>query len=456
MSLATSRAVPANVIYEVECQLDPDIVAEYDAWLPGHVQDVLACAGFLSANIETTETPPGERQRRRVRYRVESLAALDHYLENEATRQRTATAERFGGRVRCERRVFKPRLDLVPAAGTPAQCLNCGAPVTGAHCMDCGQASDVHVLSMKEVAGDVTHSLLHLDSRVWRTLRLLTLKPGELTREFVAGKHQKYLPPFRLYLGISILFFALTAILPESSFIRTDADGNRVIAPVSVKTPGAKPEAEAAPADAAQAKPALTAAAGELSVDVRKELVDAGIDPTDLDNLSRANEACEFDSPPFGSKDLEAPLKRACDQIRADGGAQLAERFASTAPKLMFIFLPLMAAVALLFYWWPRRLYAEHLVLFLHNHAFTFLLIGAIEAVSAIANLDVPYIGLLWIVNVALMLYLPWYIFRSMRVVYGQGRLLTTLKFFALSTIYFMLLGITMFAGLVYSIFRLS
>ena len=46
----------------------------------------------------------------------------------------------------------------------------------------------------------------------------------------------------------------------------------------------------------------------------------------------------------------------------------------------MFLFLPLMAAVALLFYWRPRRLYAEHLVLFLHNHAFTFLLIGATES----------------------------------------------------------------------------
>ena len=46
------------------------------------------------------ETPPGERQRRRVRYRVESAAALDHYLENNATRlARTETAERFGGRV---------------------------------------------------------------------------------------------------------------------------------------------------------------------------------------------------------------------------------------------------------------------------------------------------------------------------------------------------------------------
>ncbi len=443
----------AHLTYEVECQLDPDIVADYDAWLPGHVREVLDCAGFLGATIESTETPPGERQRRRVRYRVESLAALDHYLENEATRLRTATAERFGGRVQCERRVYKPRTDVMPASQDPAACLNCGTPIAGAHCVTCGQASDVHVLSMKEVAGDVTHSLLHLDSRVWRTLRLLALKPGELTREFIAGRHQRYLPPFRLYLAVSILFFALSALLPDSTFLNVNGVGEKVAEPVKIETPGDAPAAE--PPAAREPNAAVAAAAGELSEDVRKEMLAAGIDPSDLENLSKGRNTCEFDAPPFGSKDLEVSLKRACEQIRADGGARLAEQFATTAPKLMFIFLPLMAAVALLFYWRPRRLYAEHLVLFLHNHAFTFLLIGAMEVVNAVSELQVPYVGVIGFLNLLLFLYLPWYVFRSMRVVYGQGRWLTSVKFFFLTAIYFTLLGITMFAGLVYSMMQL-
>ena len=141
-----------NLIYEVECQLDPDIVADYDAWLPGHVRDVLACTGFHGASIEMTETPPGERQRRRIHYRVESAAALDHYLENNATRLRTETPTRFGGRVHCERRVFKPRQEMTATTHDPRRCLNCGTVVTGRHCAQCGQASDVHVLSMKEVS----------------------------------------------------------------------------------------------------------------------------------------------------------------------------------------------------------------------------------------------------------------------------------------------------------------
>ena len=127
------------------------------------------------------------------------------------------------------------------------------------------------------------------------------------------------------------------------------------------------------------------------------------------------------------------------------------EQFATTAPKLMFLFLPLVAAVALLFYWRPRRLYAEHLVLFLHNHAFAFLLIGASQVLDALSNFKVPFIGLLGFVNFLLYLYLFWYVYKSMRVVYGEGRFKTVLKYFVIGTVYFVLLAITMLAGVVYT-----
>jgi hypothetical protein len=282
----------------------------------------------------------------------------------------------------------------------------------------------VHVLSMKEVAGDVAHSLLHLDSRVWNTLRLLICRPGELTREFIAGRHQKYLPPFRLYLAVSILFFAVSALLPDSDFLNVD-----------------------------QKEGSVATTAGE---EIRRELEAEGIDPAKTGKSGIGESDCKvqiFDAKEFD--DLELAFGRACKKIRADGGAHFAERFASTAPKLMFLFLPLMAAVALLFYWRPRRLYAEHLVLFLHNHAFTFLLIGVSQVLGAISDLKIPFIGILGFVNFLLFVYLPYYVFRSMRVVYGEGRFKTTLKFMSIGMTYFVLLGVTMMAGLVYAMLTL-
>ncbi len=424
-----------SLTYEVECQLDPDIVADYDAWLPGHVRDVLACPGFLGADLEAPETPQGERPRRRVRYRVESAASLDHYLENDATRLRAEAAGRFGARLQCERRTVRLRQEFAAPAREPARCLNCGTVVAGRHCAQCGQAADVHVLSMKEVAGDVTHSLLHLDSRVWRTLRLLVRKPGELTREFIAGRHQLYIPPFRLYLAVSILYFALSALLPDSTLFGVDTKGNTVLAPVSVSVGGGAPE------------------------ELKRELEAEGVPAAKVLGAPENDDSCQVnlsgdDTP--NSNAFEQTLARACEQMKRDGGKLFAERFASTAPKLMFLFLPLMAGVALLFYWRPRRLYAEHLVLFLHNHAFTFLLLAFTAILNEIAEFRFPGAGLLNLVMFLLWCWLPYYVYRSMRVVYGNGRMLTLLKFFALSTIYFVLLGVTMMAGLLFTMYGLS
>jgi hypothetical protein len=424
--------VTATLIYEVECQLDPDIVADYDAWLPGHVRDVLACPGFQGASIEAPESAPGERPRRRVRYRVESAAALDHYLENHATRLRTETSQRFGGRAQCERRLLKPRHELAAPAHDPPRCLNCGSVVSGRHCAQCGQAGDVHVLSMKEVGGDVAHSLLHLDSRVWRTLRLLLRRPGELTREFIAGRHQLYIPPFRLYLAISILYFALSALLPESGMFDLDgsAGTDDVVAPVHVG----------------------------VSEELKRELEAEGVSRARIEGATKDDGNCKVsffgDTP--NSTPFEQSLSRACEQMKKDGGKLFAERFAATAPKLMFLFLPLMAGVALLFYWRPRRLYAEHLVVFLHNHAFTFLLLGFTAILNEIAELEFAGAGSLKVVMFLIWCWLPYYVYRSMRVVYGNGRALTLFKFFTISTIYFVLLGITMMGGLVYTMYGLS
>jgi hypothetical protein len=407
----------AEIIYEVECILDPSIVAAFDAWLPGHVRQVLACDGFTGAEIQApTDAAPGQPVVRRTQYRLKDMAALERYVQQDAPRLR-ADAAVFGDKVAFSRRVLSPHSvdDRLPE--TPFACLNCGAPVPGRYCASCGQSREVHVLSMHEVVGDVTHSLLHLDSRAWNTLRTLVLRPGELTREFIAGRHQRYLPPFRLYLVISVMFFALSALLPDAQMLHVNAQGDTVIAY------GASPPAAEAPGEA-QIPPASGTELPGYTVNI-------------------------------GWPRLDALLQEAIHKLEADGGRRLSEVFLHTAPKLMFLFLPLMAGIAMLFYWRPRRLYAEHLVAFLHAHAFLFLALTATSIVNAIMRLDAPLVGLLGIVNLALMLYVPWYVFRAMRVVYGEGRSRTAVKFAAISLLYFTLLGITMVLGILYSMLSL-
>src|SRR5579883_640995 len=104
------------------------------------------------------------------------------------------------------------------AAATAAphpRCANCGAAITDNYCGACGQRH-VHALHsighfLRESAEDLTHA----DSRLWRTIVPLLIRPGFLTREFLAGRRVRYLPPVRLYLVLSVLFFLIAAIVPQ-------------------------------------------------------------------------------------------------------------------------------------------------------------------------------------------------------------------------------------------------
>jgi len=93
----------------------------------------------------------------------------------------------------------------------------------------------------------------------------------------------------------------------------------------------------------------------------------------------------------------------------------------------------------MLVYWRPRHYYVEHLLLFVHNHAFGFLLLLLAAGVSALLPVAASW------VRFALCLYIPWYVYRSMRVVYGQGRWLTFGKLLPLS-LFYLVSGVLMLA----------
>jgi hypothetical protein len=74
------------------------------------------------------------------------------------------------------------------------------------------------------VAHEALHELGHLDGKIFQTLRLLLLKPGALTLEFLRGRRASYVSPLRLYLICSLLFFAIAAVSPEIVITVTETD----------------------------------------------------------------------------------------------------------------------------------------------------------------------------------------------------------------------------------------
>ena len=55
-------------------------------------------------------------------------------------------------------------------------------------------------------------TMLNIDSRIFRTLWPLLVKPGFLTNEYLAGRRVRYVTPFRLYFFLSIVAFLVIAV----------------------------------------------------------------------------------------------------------------------------------------------------------------------------------------------------------------------------------------------------
>lgn len=91
----------------------------------------------------------------------------------------------------------------VSSDAIPANCIECGTPLAGSYCHQCGEKfPDPHDLTLKHFFHHGFHELTHLDSKIFRTIRTLLLNPGVLSAEYVTGRRQRYVLPLRLFLVI--------------------------------------------------------------------------------------------------------------------------------------------------------------------------------------------------------------------------------------------------------------
>ena len=87
-------------------------------------------------------------------------------------------------------------------------CLNCGTKLVGPFCAACGQKSHVH-RSLRGFFQDFVSGLFNFEGKFWRTLPMLALHPGELTRRYIAGERARFISPVALYLFSVFLMFAV-------------------------------------------------------------------------------------------------------------------------------------------------------------------------------------------------------------------------------------------------------
>jgi Protein of unknown function (DUF3667) len=250
-----------------------------------------------------------------------------------------------------------------PAAALPGPkpaCLNCGAAFgvpRPRFCPACGQESNVKPPTLGEFVQQFGGAYFATEGALWRTLKLLLFRPGELTRQYLAGRRKHYVLPLRLYLSISLVTLLLLRVMASGMEGGIEFDG-----------------------DLSKGQYSLMEVEGRSIGPMIKDGVFScgGVPPWVCKRLER-----RFDTDPKG-------LQRQT--------AELGERAVSNIGAAMFVMLPLFAAWLKLVYLGRRLRYTEHLVFALHLHSFWFLMwalmLPGLPVLGGLAFMAVPVYAL--------------------------------------------------------------
>jgi len=438
----------AGSIYEVTFNVDREIVEAFDAWLATHVTEMLEIPGFLKAETFELEGDEQGRARRVTHYYLASEEDLELYLAGPANAMRQSSIDQFADQFEANRRVLRRLGDSDEELRPLPSCLNCGTTFGGQYCGKCGQRAHSRLISIWELIRDAFGDLFELDSRLWQTLVPLVIRPGQLTRDYLLGRRARFMPPFRTYLVLSVVFFLIAFFDPREEL-------------GLLFEPRAEPTEQAAEFDqhAAEIREGVLQELAEQDIIVGGEELPESLQDEDDGgsvNLKLTDGESDFDCDVSDIESADIPqwlsrrvtperLQIMCERVRADDGRALLDKLLDNVPAALFILLPLMALVLRVLYPLSKRYYVEHLLFVVHYHAFFFLILtlqilfarfGSLVGIPEKAT-DIALFGA--------SLYIPVYLFRAMQRVYGQGTFITTLKFIFLVMSYFIGFGL-MFA----------
>ena len=358
-----------------------------------------------------------------------------------------------------------------------ALCENCDASLQGEFCHRCGQSIHNPVRHASHAIEEVFESFWHLDGRLWRTLRDLMV-PGRIAVEYLAGHRQRYLPPLRLFVVMSLLAFFVGRLAihfddaPLASLDVSSITGSQSVAEVERNRDRLLAGLEAARKQdgkvVAGVDPNLIRKQVKIQAEAANRIVEltpntgpataSGADkPSGGELLSIDNKA--FDAkvnpvriewlPDFANSWLTRRAVQASENVTRmeDRPERWFQALMTSLPSALFALVPVFALMLKLAYLFKRRLYLEHLVVTLYSHVFLLLALTVIfllMAISGWAGSSAPWVA--WMGRAAMVAVLAWtpvYLLLMQKRVYAQGWLLTLVKYAVIGYAYIMLLTMT-------------
>lgn len=325
-------------------------------------------------------------------------------------------------------RAVEPDTGLDASGPTTEQhCLNCGTGLVGSYCHDCGQKGHVH-RTLHAFAHDLLHGVLHFEGKIFRTLPMLMLRPGELTRRYIAGERARFVSPLALFLFCVFLMFAAVSmtggLAMDGDDLRADAERSAKLGAEEIMRLERARTAALAAGNRAEADRLTEAIQDEKDVVAFTDALGGSVASATSDDTEQA---VSFD------KDSESPTTK----VRMGGSAVVgfqpesaldkAYKAAKANPKLLIYKLQTNAYkfswaliilsvpfMALLFLWRWRPLY-DHAVFVTYSITAVSILVilGSLLALAGVKPEPLLLAGILFI---------PWHMYRQLRGGYQLRR----------------------------------
>lgn len=312
-------------------------------------------------------------------------------------------------------------------------CLNCGAHAPARFCDNCGQKAQVH-RSLAAIGHDLMHGVLHLDGKLWRTLPLLTFKPGILTRRYIDGERAKFVSPMAMFLFSIFAMFAVFQMIglttptqlnmPDPAQLMREQGETQAqsLRDQIAELPAGSPERDGLEADLATIEMYLEREAnGELTsqeiIQDMRERSEEELSPSESEMLDSFNDALFSDDAnvELNVTGIESIDQGILQKWRDNPGLML-YKLQANAYKFSWLLIPISLPFVWLVFAWKRRFKAyDHAIFVTYSLSFMSLLFIAVSVVGSLGA------GLQWVV-LPLLFIPPLHIYKQLRGTYNLSR----------------------------------
>jgi len=283
------------------------------------------------------------------------------------------------------------------------------------YCPSCGQENHTHQLPIRHFILELLENTVHFDTKFFRTVRDMFVKPGMLTANYNENQRARYVPPFRLYIFVSAIYFIALSFLDTGLTLKLSSDSSFKL--------------ERSPSDSLQTSGSIEMDAELLELSQKDFITDADIE----EYLVKKERSVNW---------LNKKITRSAINLVGKDSQAVAGKVLKNISYLMFLIMPFFAVLLYLVYFRRKMFYTAHLVFSVHLHTLVFILLSVSLLVS-MTGLKLTAFAILGSIV---------YLFIAVRNVYLETWGVTTLKSLVLVAGYAVMLVAGILAAAIASI----